>query len=62
MNYITKNKFLFIEKSWNHLPNINTDNNINIIHWNGLEKPWKDKNNKINRIWWKYFERYKNLK
>ena len=62
MNYLDKKNFQFIEKSWNHLPQLENNDSVNIIHWNGLEKPWNKKNVPINKIWWKYYEKYKNLK
>ena len=58
------NKF-FIEKEWNYIPYLkNCDNidttNINIIHWNGCNKPWTNKKG-INKIWWEYQNKFLEL-
>lgn len=67
LNLMDIDKKFFIEKEWNYIPylktcditnkeTINTDN-INIIHWNGCNKPWTDKKG-INKIWWDYKNKF----
>lgn len=61
LNLMFINDRYFIEKEWNYIPNINENCNIekaNIIHWNGSNKPWKNKSS-INKIWWHYHDNYK---
>lgn len=43
----------FIEKKWNHLPNIENLYDLKIIHWNGTEKPWNN-NSENCKIWHDY--------
>ena len=58
MNFMFINKKKFVPKVWNHLPKDGIDlNNLKIIHWNGLNKPWKDKKDNLNKIWWNYFNK-----
>lgn len=62
LNLIHINKKKFVDKEWNYIPNI-TDNQIdanklNIIHWNGSNKPWKNKLD-INKVWWYYHDKFK---
>lgn len=47
------NERIYVDISWNNTPKEFNDN-INIIHWNGLDKPWNDENKNINKIWWNY--------
>ena len=53
MNLMHIDNRIFIEKRWNHLPNINDLNSLKIIHWNGTEKPWSSKLI-TNNIWYDY--------
>ena len=56
MNLICINNRIFVEKKWNHLPNIENLNTLSIIHWNGSKKPWhEDNKNSKNNIWYKYY-------
>ena len=53
MNLMHVNNRIFIEKIWNHLPNISNLKSLKIIHWNGTEKPWSSKLI-TNNIWYDY--------
>ena len=56
MNLICLNNRIFIDKKWNHLPNIDNLESLSIIHWNGGKKPWhKDNITEKNNIWYKYY-------
>lgn len=54
MNLMNINNRTFIDKEWNHLPNIDNLESLNIIHWNGTVKPWNS-NLSTNKIWIDYY-------
>jgi len=54
MNLMSINNRTFIDKKWNHLPNIDDMDSLNIIHWNGTVKPWNS-NLSTNKIWIDYY-------
>ena len=53
MNLMHIQNRLFVDKLWNLPPNDRLEE-IKIIHWNGLEKPWNDEMNIRNKKWWEY--------
>ena len=53
MNLMHVDNRLFIDKIWNHLPNLNDNSKLKIIHWNGKDKPWKNKEYS-SKIWFEY--------
>ena len=53
MNLMHVNNRLFIDKSWNHLPNLKDNSQLKIIHWNGKDKPWKNKEYS-SKLWFDY--------
>ena len=53
MNLMHIKNRIFIEKIWNHLPNISNLYSLKIIHWNGTQKPWSSKLI-TNNIWYDY--------
>lgn len=53
MNLMHIKNRIFVEKVWNHLPNINDLYSLKIIHWNGTQKPWSSKL-ATNNIWYDY--------
>ena len=54
MNLMHLNDRYFIEKEWNHLPDLD-NKNLKIIHWNGKNKPWNGNSNNLNsKIWYLY--------
>lgn len=56
MNIINISNRKFIEKEWNHLPNIENLEDLKIIHWNGKNKPWNS-NLPTNKIWLNYYSK-----
>jgi lipopolysaccharide biosynthesis glycosyltransferase len=60
MNFMHIDKKKFVPKIWNHLPKLDEkSDDIKIIHWNGLNKPWNDKNDPVNKLWWEYSNKLK---
>ena len=60
MNFIHIDKKKFVPKVWNHLPDLDEkSDDVKIIHWNGLNKPWDNKNETINKLWWEYSKKIK---
>ena len=62
LNLLKINDKTFVSKEWNYIPYLTDEenidiNNINIIHWNGCNKPWESKKG-INKIWWAYYNKY----
>ena len=53
MNLMHIKDRIFIDKIWNHLPNISNLYSLKIIHWNGTQKPWSSKLI-TNNIWYDY--------
>ena len=53
MNLMHVDNRLFIDKIWNHLPNLKDNSQLKIIHWNGKDKPWKNKEYS-SKIWFEY--------
>jgi len=56
MNLMHLDNRLYVSKLWNYIPELEIIDTIKIIHWNGKDKPWTDKDNKRNSMWWKYFD------
>jgi lipopolysaccharide biosynthesis glycosyltransferase len=56
MNLMHLDNRLYVSKLWNYTPDPHIIDTIKIIHWNGKDKPWTDKDNKRNSIWWKYYD------
>ena len=54
MNLMHLDNRLYVDRLWNFTPEEDLINKIKIIHWNGKDKPWKDKDIKRNEIWWSY--------
>lgn len=55
MNLMNLKNRVFVEKDWNNLPNKKNMNEINIVHYNGLEKPWKEPS-ELNKVWFDYYK------
>ena len=56
MNLMHVDNRTFIDKEWNHLPNVENIKELKIVHWNGKNKPWNsDENNKSNDVWREYY-------
>ena len=53
MNLMHLRNRIFVDKKWNNLPNNKNMNEINIVHYNGLDKPWNIKK-EINNLWYSY--------
>lgn len=55
MNLMFINERIYIDNSWNTLPEDNCSN-IKIIHYNGKNKPWNvNEQREIDKIWLKYY-------
>ena len=54
MNLMHLNNRQFVEKEWNHLPNIEDLHSLKNIHWNGNKKPWNSRSDN-NKIWIEYY-------
>lgn len=58
LNLLHIDKRVQISKKWNHLPILDyLENDLKIIHWNGLNKPWVDKKDNLNKVWWDYYKK-----